>query len=114
MGDLLLKIYCDRSLRKFYSFVPKCTILLCLNHIVTATTLVPSSQLTRRFSLAGVLCVASVMMSFLNVMSKITWEGRLNEQLSLLHHPLSMSVQDSLKKLAEIKMTQPIVGNTTL
>lgn len=72
MGDLLLKICCDRSLRKIYSVVPKCKISLCLNHIVTTSTLVPSSQLTRRFSLGSVLCVASVRMSFLGVMSKIT------------------------------------------
>lgn len=72
MGDLLLKIYCNRSLRKICSVVPKCTILLCLNYIVTATTLVPSTQLTKQFSLEGVLCVASVRMSFLSVMSKIT------------------------------------------
>lgn len=114
MGDLLLKIYCDRSLRKIYSVVPKCTILLCSNHIATATTLVPSSLLTRRFSLEGVLCATSVGMSFLNIMSRITREGRLNEQLSLLHRPVSMSVQDSLKKSTEIKKTQPTVGNTTL
>lgn len=52
-------------------------------------------------------------MSFLNIMSRITREGRLNEQLSLLHRPVSMSVQDSLKQ-SEIKKTQPTVGNTTL
>lgn len=91
-----------------------CPNALCLNHIVTTTTLVPSSILTRRFSLQGVLCAASVRMSFLNIMSRITQEGRLNEQLSLLHRPVSMSVQDSLKKSTEIKKTQPTVGNTTL
>lgn len=91
-----------------------CPNALCLNHIVTTTTLVPSSILTRRFSLQAVLCAASVRMSFLNIMSRITQEGRLNEQLSLLHRPVSMSVQDSLKKSTEIKKTQPTVGNTTL
>lgn len=53
-------------------------------------------------------------MSFLNIMSRITREGRLSEQLSLLQRPVSMSVQDSLKKSTEIKKTQPTVGNTTL
>lgn len=32
MGDLLLKIYCDRSLRKIYSVVPKCTLFKSYCH----------------------------------------------------------------------------------
>lgn len=96
------------ELRKLYSFVPKCIILLCLKHIVTVTTLVLSPQLTRQFSVEGILWVASVMVSFFNLTSRIIWEERLNEKLLTLDCPVSITVEDSLNGFIEGRSPSPL------